>query len=231
MVVVVEKNHTRWWRRTTCGGGEEPRAVVVVVVVVVVKNHAWWWWWRRTTRGGGPEPPGPTARSRSMLGGPGFRPHLGIFVGWRPCGDPMGPGWCRWLLGTCGRSRATGRSTAVTGIYLVASVQQHPRGGEDVHGVEVEGAGRRVVGGLGNLLRVGERRGRTSPCRTSPAVTSRGWGLRRCPARGAASLAAGRSVRSRRAAFALVWGNLRGSSVRRSPQPRLVGRAPPSRGW
>ena len=115
----------------------------------------------------------PSPGAGAHLGGLDFPPLLGnICVDGGHVGTRPGSARCQWLSGTGGPSRATGgspgASTAVTGIYLVASVQQHPRGGQDVHGVEVEGAGRRVVGSLGNLLPEGERRGRTSPCGASP---------------------------------------------------------------
>lgn len=81
----------------------------------------------------------------------------------------------------------------MTGIYLVASVQQHPCGGQDVHGVEVEGAGWCVVRSLGNLLPVGKRKGEDFTMQHVPAVTYMGlgtepgfcWG----PVQGAVSLA------------------------------------------
>lgn len=71
------------------------------------------------------------------------------------------------------RRRTTCRGGGGEPGYLVAAVQQHPRGRGDVHGVEVEGAGRCVVRGLGDLLWGGMSPSRVSPQRSaapSPGV-------------------------------------------------------------
>lgn len=104
---------------------------------------------------------------------PGAEAHLVEGLDFSPCFGILVWMEATWgLMGTDGPRRATGgspgASRVVTGLYLVAPVQEHPRRGRDVHRVQVEGAGRRVVGSLGDLLPVGERRRRTSPSSTAP---------------------------------------------------------------
>lgn len=146
--------------------------------------------------GGGGEPLGSTTQSRSMLGGPGFPPLLeNICADGGHVGTRQGSGWCHWLLGM-GRpsrttSRSVGASTSVTGIYLVASVQQHPCRGQDVHSVEVEGAGWRMVRSLGNLLPMGKRKGEDFTMQHGVSYMGLGTELGFCwgPMQGAVSLA------------------------------------------